>query len=382
MEKRLHELSCEGSHYEMGFAQGVWLSRKMDGILRSLTHNDLIPRVLKLAGPKVLWGLLILKGHAVRKRHLENMARHSRPQLERLHGIADGSRTTLELVLGLASIETMAANFQFVLGCTSLVVGRSRTKKGDPLLAYNHDFPSLLKDHLIVRRTRPQDGWRSLQVTYPPMPGAICGVNEVGLAVSLNHAFTTEPFNDGVPPTFLVQQALDRAGSTEEAVKMFRKVTFSCGSLATVVDRDGHMAALELSRGHFGVRKPVDDISLTLNDYRLSELRRVEVPQEARFDPHKFPKSFHGLEIHRPNWERRSRFNSILEALKDKKVSPGDLRRCLSDHQTADGGYGTICRHHPTGDTILSAIVFPKEGKIEACRGHACRGQYQEFRIC
>lgn len=381
MEKRLFELSYQGSHYEMGFAQGTWLSHRMDGIIESLLNNDLIPKFLKLAGPRILKGLLILKGHSVRKRHLASITRHSRPQLERMHGIADGARVPLELLLGLAGIETMAASFQFVLGCTSLAVGRSRTKKGEPLLAYNHDFPSLLKDHLVMRRTSPKDGLRSLQITYPAITGSICGVNEAGLAISLNHAFTTEPLNDGVPPTFLVQQALDRAETADEAVTMFRKVTFSCGSLATIVDRGGRMAALELSRGRFGVRKPVEDVSLTLNDYRLSELRRIEVPQEARFDPRKFPKFFHGLHVHRPNWERRDRFESILKELKGKKVGADDLRRCLSDHQTHGGGYGTICRHHRTADTILSAVVYPKEKKIEACRGHACKGRYQEFKL-
>jgi len=381
-EKRFTELSCAGSHYEMGFEQGEWLRPRMDGIFASLLDNDLVPKVLKIAGPKVLNGLLILKGHSVRRRNLSNMTHSSRPQMERMHGIADGAGVPIELVLGLASIETMAASFQFVLGCTSLGVGKSRTKKGETLLAYNHDFPALMKDHLVVRRSRPNEGLSSLQITYPTMPGAICGVNEAGLAISLNHAFTTEPFNDGVPPTFLVQQALDRATSAEEAVKMFRKVTFSCGSLATVVDQDGGMFAMELSRGKFGVRKPVDEISLTLNDYRLHELRQIEVPQEAKFHPRKFPKSFHGLHVHGPNWERRGRFEAIFKELKSKKIGPVELHKYLSDHhEEGKGGYGSICRHHPTADTILSAIVYPKQRRIQASRGHACHAVYQEFQL-
>src|SRR5579885_3002839 len=134
MEKRLIEVACSGSYYDMGHSQGTWLRPRVDDMFARLVDNNLVPKFLKLAGPRVLKGLLTLKGHGVRKRHVPNIMTYSRSQMERLHGIADGARLPLELVLGLASIETMAASFQFVLGCTSLGLGKSRTKKGEPLL--------------------------------------------------------------------------------------------------------------------------------------------------------------------------------------------------------------------------------------------------------
>src|SRR3989338_5126037 len=164
-DRSLCEVSCAGSHYEMGLSQGRWMRPQTERMISSLIQNDFAPWFLKLAGHKVLKGLLALKGNSVRKIHLGNMTRFSMSQVERLHGIADGAGLTIELLLGVASIETMAANMAFVLGCTSLGVGPGRSKKGSPLLGYNHDFPGFLRDQLLIRRSHPRNGYRSVQVT-------------------------------------------------------------------------------------------------------------------------------------------------------------------------------------------------------------------------
>lgn len=379
-ERSLSEVSCAGSHYEMGLSQGRWLRPQVERMLSSLIQNDFTPWFLKLAGQRVLRGLLTLKGSSVRKTHLGNMTLFSRSQVERLHGIADGAGLTIEILLGVASIETMAANMAFVLGCTSLGVGSSRSRNRSPLIGYNHDFPAFLRDHLMVRRSEPHQGYRSVQVTYPSMAGAICGLNEKGLAITLNHAFTTEPANDGVPPTYLVQETLDHAANVGEAIKMFERTKFSCGSIATVVDRQGGMAAMEFSREKFRVRRGEKGILLTLNAYQTPSLRKIEIPQEAVFHPRKFPKFFHGLHIHQPNWERGARFHHLLT--RAGSFGAGDLKKLLADHNDRPkGGFDSICRHHPTSDTIASVILCPKEGYIEAARGFSCRANFQRYSL-
>ncbi len=364
----------------MGLAQGRRFQPLWRGILLALLGNELTPKWLRMAGPSVLQGLLKVQGLRVRRRNLDNMIRHARFQLERMTGIADGVGVSPNVILGMSSIETMAASFQFILGCTSLALGRKRSKSGKPLLAYNHDFPTFLKHHLFVRRSLPKHGYRSVQLTYPALPGSICGVNEMGVAVSLNHAFSTEPHNDGVPPTMLIQEALDHCKTAEEALRLFRTTKFSCGSIATFVDKKGAIYSLELSQGRFGVRRPVQDLSLTLNEYQLVPLREIEVPQEAFFHPKKFPKVFHGIPVHLSNWERRERFQTLLEG--KRKLSISELKDYLSDHNgNGAGDIGTICRHHPTSDTIATAILHPQEGVLEVARGHACKAAYQKFAL-
>jgi hypothetical protein len=205
-------------------------------------------------------------------------------------------------------------------------------------------------------------------------------VNEAGLAISLNHAFSVEPANDGVPPTLMVQQALDHCASAEAAAELFERTRFANGSMATVVDSRGGVLALELARGRFGVRRPHKDVSLTLNEYQIPELKEIEVPQDAVFHPRKYPKFFAGLAIHQPNWERRRRFEKLLAS--GKKIGVEDVKRFLADHNgNGYGALGTVCRHHPTTDTIATAVLRPREGLLEASRGFACGARHQKFTL-
>jgi hypothetical protein len=380
VDQPLIEIDCAGSPYEMGLAQGKWLKPHSQDALRIFINNPYVPRWLRYVGLPTFKALLGFKGLQVRNRNFGNIWRHSADQFERLRGIADGAGVSLSLLFGLMSIETMSATFHYVMGCTSLGIGKTMSKTGSPMIGYNHDFPEFLKDQLIVRRSRLKGGLASVQLTYSSISGAICGVNAAGLAITLNHAFSTEPQNDGVPPTLLVQQVLDHCKSTEEAVRLFERTKFSNGSITTIVDAGGDIAALELSQGRFGVRRPKDGLSLTLNAYQLPELKEIEVPQDAVFHPKKYPAFFRGVEIHRHNWERQKRFEKLLAA--SKKLDSADIKRLLSDHDEGEGGsLGTICRHHPTSDTIASAVLHPKQGLLEAKRGFACGAQYREFRI-
>lgn len=378
--KPLVEIECAGAPYEMGVAQGRWLKPQSHDTLRVLIDNRYVPRWLKIAGLPVLKAILTAKGLHVRNRHFGSMWHHASDQFERLRGIADGSGLNITLLFGLMSIETLFATFQYVMGCTAIGVGKERSKTRAPLLAYNHDFPDFLKQQLIVRRSRPRNGHKSLQLTYPSLPGAIFGVNDAGLAISLNHAFSIEPLNDGVPPTFLVQQALDHCATAADAARLFEGTKFANGSMATVVDADGGLLALELARGRFGLRKPNHGVSLTLNEYELPELKEIEVPQEAIFHPKKYPKFFEGLAIHQPNWERRRRFEKLFSTR--AKIGVEDLKRLLADHNgRKTGSVGSICRHHATSDTIASGIAHPRQGVLEASRGFACEARYQTFEL-
>ncbi|HSA60215.1 MAG TPA: C45 family peptidase [bacterium] len=379
-EKPFVEIECAGSPYEMGLAQGRWLKPHAEGVLRALVDNRYVPRWFKFAGIPTLKTLLTLKGIHVRSRHFASLWKHSADQFERLRGISEGSGLRLTLLLGMMSVETMMATFQYVMGCTSLGMGKTRSKTGSPLIGYNHDFPDFLKGHLLVRRSEPRNGHRSVQLTYPSIAGSIAGVNDAGLAISLNHAFSVEPANDGVPPTLMVQQALDRCADAEAAARLFEQTKFSNGSMATVVDAQGGVFALELACGRFGVRRPENGVSLTLNEYQIPELKEIEVPQDAVFNPRKYPKFFAGVAIHQANWERRRRFDKLLAS--GKRMGVEDVKKFLADHNgNGKGALGTICRHHPTSDTIASAVLHPKEGVLEASRGFACEARYQRFEL-
>lgn len=376
----LEEVTCRGSHFDMGCQQGEWVRPRIPEIFSPLLDNGFTPRWLRYVNLNLIGSVVSLKGVMIEKRHVPNIIKVARPQMKRMSGIASGSGLSLNLLLGITSIEMMAARMDFVMGCTSLAIGRERSRTGKPLLGYNHDFPLFLRDQIFVRRSVPNKGFSSVQLTYPPLPGCICGVNEAGLAITLNHAFTTENRNHGVPPTIMVQQALDSCRTAEEVVKLLRKAKYSCGSLVTIIDKSGDMYVCELGRERFGVRKSSDGLCLTLNDYQIAELRAVEVPSDAKFHPRKFPSYFHGHYIHRSNWERRERFETVLD--RKRKLTRKDLVGYLGDHNgSGNGDLGTICRHHETADTIATAIIHPQDRMLEVARGYACKARYQTYSL-
>jgi len=376
----LKEITVGGSAYEMGLAQGLEFQGERENLLQTLVDSPFFPPWPKWGQTQILRALLTAKGFLDRRWVVPKLKRFTPRQWDRLQGITRGMGSNLSLMLGLCSLESMAATFSYVMGCTSLAVSPGRSKSGSPLLAYNHDFPYFLKPMIFVRRSEPKEGFRSLQLTYPNLPGCIAGVNEKGLALTLNHAFSAETKRPGVPPSFLVQEALDRCRSVEEVKRLFEGTPFACGSMVTVLDRKGEMLALELAIRRFGVRKETNGISLTLNEYQLDPLKEIEVPKDALFNPGSYPTYFRGLPIHQANWERRERFMRLLPPR--KKLDASELKAFLSDHNgSKKGSIGSICRHHKTAETIATAVLYPKEGRIEAARGSACRARHQLFTL-
>jgi|GEM_PF-2935083 len=381
-KKPLLEIVCSGSPYKLGEDQGFFVREHADQVLKSLLESEFVSSLLRIAGPQVLKAVLALKGFSIRFPVVSSLKDQIPRQWERMRGLADGSGLGINAMLGLANIEAVSAQFYFIMGCISMGLGKSHSRTRTPLIAYNHDFPGLFRKHLLMRRSQPDDGYESLQLSYPLLTGSICGVNEKGVAVTLNHAYSKESlgyFDSGIPPTLGVQEILDRCATVDEAIDLIRRIRFGCGSMITVMDTR-KMCALEFSRSRFGIRRSKDGFLLTLNAYQLEQLQAVEVPQKGKYDPKKFPKSFHGIFVHEHNWQRQKRCEELSVKTKVWKVS--GLKKLLSDHKgLKTGNEGTICRHHPTSETIASAILYPKERRMEVSRGHACQAHYQEFSL-
>ncbi|MDO8519688.1 MAG: C45 family peptidase [Deltaproteobacteria bacterium] len=371
---------CTGSPREMGRVQGEKFKEKIPEIFDAFFHSPYPPAWLKKYGNasvlRMVFSLLGFGRYPLLSRSLGEGA----PALkERFLGIAEGASLSKRLLASLNSIEITSTQLHFVLGCAALGLKPGRLLHTGPLLAYNHDFPDFFENFLLLRKSKPTDRYSSLQITYPILAGCIAGVNEKGLAATLNHAFAVEKGGAGIPPTMLMQETLDRAASTAEAVQFLEKSHAACGSMVTLVDEKGEMAAVELSRTHNRVRFGANGEILTLNRYETSDLRAIEVPESARFNPKKFPPIFHGLGIHDHNLSRAGRFDELL---KKETLTLDEIRGFMRDHgekKSPDGN--TICRHHDTARTIASAFIYAAERKMEVTRGNPCKGNYKEYTL-
>lgn len=288
---------------------------------------------------------------------------------------------------GFNSVEILTAKTPVEEGCTSLAFSAGMTEEKTPILAYNHDYISIFAPFLIVRRNRVaappalENLYASLSLTYQPAVGAIAGVNEKGLAVSLNHGYTTDEIRPGVPLAFLVQTCLDRCASTAEAVALIKKIPVPCGGIMTFVDAFGDCAAMELAPSRRALREMTDEPLFSFNQYQMHKMQSVEIPQNAVFPWWFYPVLLRGKKFHQFNRARKERYEALVK--KGKKWSRDGIIKILSDHGAENRpGRLTICRHQPeTADTVASALIYPEKRKMEICVGNPCRNEYRRFAL-
>jgi hypothetical protein len=374
-------LETSGSATNQARQKGEAFRDSYGAIFNALIEAPFLPPWLKIFVPKALYRWhLKNEGRrylSVHERALGN--RHDEGFLAIYRSLADGIGISLEEAYGVQAIEIVSAEMSFSLGCTSLAFGTRHTADGNPRLAYNHDFPESFGRLLFVQKCAPESGHASLNLTYPVIPGAIAGVNEMGLAVSLNHAYAADIAKiPAVPITLLVAECLSRCADVGEAVALVEKTPVPNGSMITLCDASGSRTVVELSCTKKSVRTAEDrDILITFNKYGNAGMAACEVPWDARTE---------GLTkwilkdrpIHGHNAGRMSRAPSLIDHA--KRHSESDIRAILSDHDGGEGRYDTICRHDPTTmNTIASAILDPEARTMKVVFGRACGGNEMEY---
>jgi len=374
-----------GNARQQGFTQGIRFRHRMDASLRSLGR---LPFGLPWLSPRARLALVSravdLLGRLYLPIHRPALRAHATGRYLRfLQGLAAGFSVAPARVYGFHAFELESGIVGYRMGCTALGFAARQTDTGAPKLAYNHDFPSAFRPHLVLRRTLSARAGvaRSLSLTYEVLLGAIAGINEHGLAAAVNQAFARRPrrLRPALLPTTLVQDCLDHCRSVDEAVARLRPLPVNVGSLVTLVDAAGDRAVVELAPGGHAVRRAAGPhhILATFNQYGCPETRAQEIPVGARGTG-----LAAGYDLHEANLARQRRLTSLVDV--DAPQAPPEpwsdarIHALLADHQGGLPGPNTLCRHDPDlgGDTIASAIFDPAARTVRLRRGWPCQGGY------
>ncbi|MBX7148084.1 C45 family peptidase [bacterium] len=365
-----------GNDQEMGFSQGRLFKGLVDDVLTSFKSIELLPMGLfKIVPTSFLkWGF-----GKIGKKFLGYHASHLKEKhshwYDWLNGFAEGSELSFEFVYGIAVLELLTSELPYypVMGCTSLAL----VANDGPLLAYNHDYPQSFGAFTFIKESRPKNKLASLSVSYPLIPGSIAGINEKGLALSINHAFEQgiKKDNEGLFVTWLLQDCLDTCSTAEEARKKILKTPVSNGSMISMMDKNGNTDVVEVSSRSNMLRHSNCAYRVTFNKYQVHEMEKNELPLKTRGS-----KMFRGEFVHRSNWERQSRFDTLFD--KNKKYSEADVMALMADHAGAEGNMNTICRHHVlTSETVASVIMRPHQKSMKVAFGHPCTTPYKEYTL-
>jgi len=377
------ECQCGGEPREMGLTQGTQLREKILGARQSLRHLE----ALRLEQPWWLPYPLFLKlaERKTERPFVAALRRLNPAMLARLEGIAEGSglalgglclMNALEAFIGSVQGRTMTAATG---ACTSLAVRGACSSTGEPVIARNFDYPLLFQPFYMLRDSRPRGGFRSLDFAVAPQAGTVDGVNEKGLAITLDYAFVTDSGEPNPLVTMLIADALASCATVTEAVHRLTASPRWGAGLLMLADAAGDLAAVELSNTRSGVRRPDPgtDWLLNTNVCHCPETRAVQVPESATYSE-KTPVPLRGESVLQPHAVRAQRIEGLLR--KQATVGPEELAAIMADHGPSGLPDGTSpCVHTGYFNTTASLQWFPGRRSVRVSYSWACKAQYVEI---
>jgi len=237
-------IECAGHPRDMGFAQGA--------ANRAAIREALTRAKLPLARSRMP-SLRALASGSVRGRGAgRELLRHFAHQGERLEGLARGADVPLDSVLEL-HLQVRAGG---VLGglLSRRASLRARTVGGPDeekraLLERSLPRPLEGESGWILRESRPEVGFRSIEVGLPWLVPAVAGVNEGGLVIVAGPILWGTPGTDGSPTSaLLVQECLQRFEDVGGALDWCRKRPVEGEQTFVLADAGGDVATV-VSKG-------------------------------------------------------------------------------------------------------------------------------------
>jgi hypothetical protein len=164
---------------------------------------------------------------------LRDVRRHFPHQAEQLEGIARGAGLPLRRI-GRVMLDALNGAARG----PALALGR-----GDaPLVA------RICPDAALLRRSRPEGRFRSIELTLAPLSTALLGVNERGLAL----ACVTGPLEPGMcaaPAALLVRDCLERFAEVETALEWCTHRPAARCAAILMTDAHGRIAGVQIAHG-------------------------------------------------------------------------------------------------------------------------------------
>jgi predicted choloylglycine hydrolase len=368
-----------GSHYEIGVQQGQ--------AVRELIHKGLeqIPtdETIRLMKPRLLPTFLFL---ALAKRRATKLLRNDifkfyPKQAHRLRGIAEGAGVDMPSALFMQSMELLIGKPSFIIqACTSVGFSPEQTSTNETVVAKNFDYLTGLEPYQLTCQSKPADRYKTLGCTMAPLPGMMDGMNEHGLTVTYNLAYTAEKPSCYAPLSLALQEMLETCKNVKEAVKFITQAKQGGhDALLMLADAEDNIETVEITSNHSATRKPADGQIINTNHYHTAEMEQYEIPHNAVYFG-KVPKELLGVRIHESS---EHRLNRVQELLKGKnKIDEDKIVVLLRDHGNDNRPSRlTICRHNQYASTLRSVIFYPKKRVIKVLYGKPCQNEYEEFKF-
>ncbi len=240
-----------------------------------------------------------------------------------------------------------------LVGCTSFAAWGNHTADGRLLIGRNFDFYAgdAFSEEKIVAFIAPDQGYKHAMVTWAGMIGAVSGMNEKGLTVTINAGKSAIPHQAKTPISLLTREILQYARNIDEAINIARqREVFVSESIMVGSAADGKAILIEVSPHKIGVYEvpnAVDEL-VCANHFQSKPYRTDKRNLRQLAESHS-----------------KYRFDRMNELMAQRpKLTPADAAAMLRNKEGIGGvdlGYGNekainqLLAHH--------AVIFQPEDR-------------------
>jgi hypothetical protein len=256
------EIHCEGAPRDLGLDQGRACRDELRAWFERSPWWRRWLRQLGVDGPRTA-------------RLTRDLTRHFPQHSEAIEGLVRGAGVPYGWFAEVLARELAAENPTQVGGAALLAASPALTDGGCFVAR------TLACDG-VVRRSEPEGGFASVEVTRPWLTAALAGVNEGGLAAastSLPGAFPSDSCS--VPAALLVQDCLARFDCIDGAVDWCSGRPAGGRAVIVLADAAGELAAVEIDGDARRVVPPKDDLVLEGGAPEAASALRAAAPLDA-----------------------------------------------------------------------------------------------------
>ena len=374
---------CAGNATERGFAQGQAMVESIRESAEAIHELE----AFRLQRP---WWLpyrafVKLADYKAERALRAGLANELPEAWARLQAISQGSGVSLRRLALLNALEPVLSDLSGCVtgleaGCSAVAVGCDRSGGHGAILAHNFDYLPLVQQFYCIRDERPDNGFRSLQFSIAPMVGVVDGINETGLAVTLNYAYATD--RDRPAPTISMRLAevLAQCRTVQDACDYLTH-SYRWGSgLIMLADAHGATASLELTpTKHFIRPGSAHGIVTHANRVCGEPTSAVQLPANA-VHGNRSPRALRGHRVHSSS-EHRERALRDIEQI-DSPLNPDTLAKRMANHgPTESPSRQTLCMHSDYWYTTACIQLLPEARRLRVSYSTACQAQYTDFVI-
>ncbi|ULQ51492.1 C45 family peptidase [Flavihumibacter fluvii] len=170
-----------------------------------------------------------------------------------------------------------------LVGCTSFGTWGGHSADSAFIIGRNFDFyvGDKFSEDKIVAFFKPTNGHGYMTVTWGGFTGAVSGMNDAGLTVTINAAKTDMPSGSATPVSLVAREILQYAGNIAQALQiarsrhMFVSESFLVGSAA-----DNKAVVIEKTPDSLDVYDPQQDYIVCANHFQGAELGALPSNQQ------------------------------------------------------------------------------------------------------